>query len=260
MSAVGSWFALTALLYAASSCFYLAMLLRGAAVVGRYSRGVLAFAAASHAAFLLQSGGPWGTIHSALSLLSLGVALAFVVFARRPSVEMLGAFLTPLILVFFLGSGLQQGVGQVSDEVRSVLLPVHITVNVLGFVAFALAFGAALGYVLQERLLRRRRLTGVFERLPSLDALDALGLRAVVIGFPLLTLGIVTGAFWAARLRPGVPLISPAQAFAVISWVLFAVVLLTRVSVGWRGRRAAIGTIMGFVCALAVLVGYMVRA
>ena len=48
--------------------------------------------------------------------------------------------------------------------------------------------------------------------------------------------------------------------FALIAWVLFAAVLLLRLAAGWRGRRAAIGTIVGFLCTAAVLVSYMVRA
>jgi ABC-type uncharacterized transport system permease subunit len=142
--------------------------------------------------------------------------------------------------------------------VRSFLLPLHIAFNVLGIVAFALAFAAAVGYVIQERMLRRKKLGGVAQRLPALDVLDSLGLRLVLIGFPLLTLGIVTGTIWAVRIDT--PFITTAQGFALLAWLVFATVLVLRVAVGWRGRRAAIGTIMGFFCAMAVLVGYVVRS
>jgi ABC-type transport system involved in cytochrome c biogenesis permease subunit len=88
--------------------------------------------------------------------------------------------------------------------------------------------------------------------------LDGFSLRAVSVGFPLLTIGVVTGAFWATRVQQGVLVTSP-QAFGLASWVLFAGVLVLRLAAGWRGRRAAIGTIVGFLCAAAVLVGYVVR-
>ena len=71
--------------------------------------------------------------------------------------------------------------------------------------------------------------------------------------------GVITGTFWAVRLDPSAPSIGATQTIGVLAWLLFAVVLLLRVAVGWRGRRAAIGTMLGFVCACAVLVGYWLR-
>lgn len=81
----------------------------------------------------------------------------------------------------------------------------------------------------------------------------------MLAGFPLLTLGIIsgvvqTGGFSAASAADGAR-----QAFAIATWVIFAAVLLLRVSAGWRGRRAALGTLLGFACACAVLVGYLAR-
>jgi ABC-type transport system involved in cytochrome c biogenesis permease subunit len=144
--------------------------------------------------------------------------------------------------------------------VKTALLPLHITVNVLGLMAFAVAFGASVAYVIQERMLRQKRIGGVFQRLPPLDVLDAVAFRAVTIGFPLLTAGVVTGTFWAVRLNPGMPAFSAAQTLGLVTWAVFAAVLVLRVAAGWRGRRAALGTIMGFLCALAVLAGYIVQA
>ena len=134
---------------------------------------------------------------------------------------------------------------------RSLLVPAA---------AFALAFAAAVGYVLQERMLRRKKLGGIFQRLPALDVLDSLSLRLVLAGFPLLTLGIVTGTMWAVRMDPSAPTFSAPQGFGLLAWLVFAAVLLLRVAAGWRGRRAAIGTMVGFFFAVAVLVGYVVRA
>jgi ABC-type uncharacterized transport system permease subunit len=125
-------------------------------------------------------------------------------------------------------------------------------------VAFALAFAAGVAYILQERLLRRRQLSGVFQRLPSLDVLDAMGLRAVLVGFPLLTFGMITGTFWLLRSDGSEFYVS--QALGLVAWAIFASVIVLRVAAGWRGRKAAIGTMMGFVFTLLVLAGYAVRA
>ena len=75
--------------------------------------------------------------------------------------EILGAFITPVTLLFFVASGLGSNVASVSPEVRSALLPFHIGVNVLGVVAFALAFAGAVAYIIQERMLRQKQLGGI---------------------------------------------------------------------------------------------------
>ena len=129
----------------------------------------------------------------------------------------------------------------------------------LAVTAFALAFAAGLAYVIQERLLRTKQLGGLFRRLPALDVLDTLGLRSVMAGFPLLTIGVVTGTMWAVRLNSGVLGLSPSQAMGLVAWGLFAAILFLRVAAGWRGRKAAIGTVLGFLCTLAVVASYVLR-
>ena len=260
----GIAFVATALAYATASLLFLAALLRGVEKAGRGARYVLFASVGLHAAYLavdaFSATAPMGRVHSTLTYLSLGIIGAFLLAAlKRPNISVLGAFITPIALFFFLGSGLGRSVEHVSPEARSFLLPLHIAANVLGLVAFALASGASAAYVLQERQLRKKRLGGIFQRLPALDVLDGFGLRAVSVGFVLLTVGIVTGAFFAYRVHQG-SVVTTSQAFALIAWVLFAAVLLLRLAAGWRGRRAAIGTIVGFLCTAAVLVSYMVRA
>ena len=137
-------------------------------------------------------------------------------------------------------------------------MTLHIGANVLGLIAFALAFAAGLGYILQERLLRQRKLSGVFQRLPSLDVLDTMGRRAVLVGFPLLTFGMITGTFW--LLRAGGSEFFISQALGLVAWAIFAAVIVLRVAAGWQGRKAALGTMMGFLFTLLVLAGYAVRA
>ena len=153
----------------------------------------------------------------------------------------------------------QRNVAAVPEPVRSALLPVHVGVNILGIVAFALAFAVALAYLIQESLLRKKQLGGLFQRLPPLDVLDSLGFQLVTIGFPLLTVGIITGAVVAARLGEH-PSFNVSRLTAMLAWLFFAGVLFLRVLAGWRGRRAAIGTMLGFACAVVVLVGYVLRA
>ena len=258
-------FVATGVLYAAACVLYLVLLMRGSEGSGRFANRVLMAAVVGHLGYLAldiaaQGGIPMGDIHQTLTVVSLGIVLAFLIACwRRRGIQILGAFITPLVLFFFLGSTHSRAATEMPEAVGSALLPIHIGVNVLGVVAFALAFSAAVAYVLQERMLRQKNLGGVFQRLPALDVLDTFGFRSVVVGFPLLTLGIVTGAFWAFEINPQKESLSGTQTLALVAWLFFAGVLLLRAAAGWRGRRAAIGTILGFLCAMLVLVGYFVR-
>jgi ABC-type uncharacterized transport system permease subunit len=255
-------FLLTVALYVVSSTLSFLHLARGDASTGRLSAQSLAAAITTHTAFLFADHLAHGRvllndIHQTLAILSLLTAVGFLVAMRNRRLRSLAAFVTPVILLIFLGAGIKLSVGSVPRQVESVLLPVHIGVNVLGIVAFALAFAVAAAYLIQERLLRARKISGVFQRLPALDVLDSLGLRLVTIGFPLFTVGVVTGSVWAARM--GGLSFSTGQGFAVLAWACFAVVLIARLASGWRGRRAAIGTMFGFLCAMAALLGYVLR-
>ncbi len=256
-------FIATAALYAVACILYLFSLTRGSTKSQRMPGTVFVAALGAHLAFLMleaPAAGPLpiSDISQILSVSSFGIGIGFLLASYRFDVTILGAFIAPLSLMLFLASGLGSSYAPVSPKVQSVVLTLHIGANILGLVAFALAFVAGIAYILQERLLRRRQLGGAFQRLPSLDVLDTMGLRAVLIGFPLLTFGMITGTFWLLRADGTQFYVS--QALGLVAWAIFAGVIVLRVAAGWQGRKAAVGTMMGFVFTLLVLVGYAVRA
>jgi ABC-type uncharacterized transport system permease subunit len=260
VTVVGVTFALGAILYAVACAAFFVHLARGAKTSARWATRILAAAMGAHAAYLISdyaiSGRhPLEGIQETLAVLSLIIALAYLATMRRHGMTAIGAFITPVTLLMLLGAGLRSSLPPVPEHVRSALLPVHVAMNVLGLAAFTLAFAAAVGYVIQERLLRTKHVIGVFQRLPALEELDALGGRFVTIGFPMFTLGLVLGIVWAAKQSA----LSAGQGFGMLAWLFFGIVLLTRAIAGWNGRRAAIGTMLGFLCAMAALGGYLVR-
>ena len=189
---------------------------------------------------------------------SVGALFAAGVFVlrRRADIDALGASWPRYALTFVLGS---RFVGGPEHPVGGGLLAFHVTVNVLGDALFLLASGAAVLYLVEERRLKQKRGATLFGRLPPLDALDRAEHRLLLSGFPLLTLGIITGTAWAHRIESGSSAETARALFAYATWVLFAAVLVLRALLGWRGRRAAYGTLMGFAFAVAVLVVYLVR-
>lgn len=257
-------FELTVAAYGLTIIFFFAFLRSGGERLERIATGSLAVAILAHLGYLvvdyrLAGRTPLSTLHGTLAALSLVIAVTFIATMRRHRLPVLGAFITPVALLLFLAASLGAGSSEfVPEGARSALLPVHITVNVLGLAAFALAFALALAYVIQEQLLRRRQVGGLFQRLPSLDVLDSLGFRFVTVGFSLFTLGVVTGTIWAARMGDVLGF-NTGQGFALLAWLFFASVLFARAAGGWRGRRAAIGTVLGFLFAMAAIGGYVLR-
>lgn len=262
MTAIPSLFIATTLLYALSAVLYLLRLARGMTGLERTTNVVLGLGVIAHAAFIASETltthrDPFDDIHGTLSVLSLGIAIAFLLATLRYRIAVLGAFVTPITLIFLLASGLAHEVAPVPSALRRAMLPVHVGVIVLGLVAFAIAFGSSTAYMLQERKLRRKELGGVFRRLPPLDVLDTVSYRALTIGFPLFTVGVVVGVLWIARAADGSVGYGVAQIIGLVTWVVFASVIALRVLAGWRGRRAAVGTMFGFLCAVIVLAIYV---
>jgi ABC-type uncharacterized transport system permease subunit len=198
-------------------------------------------------------------IHFALSVASMLVCLVYVVARTRLRVDVVGAFVAPQALMFLLAS---RFVGPVDARPRlqSGLLPLHVVTNLLGIALFTLACAAAVAYLMQERRLKQKKLQGVFERLPAIDALDRAEHRFLVAGFPLLTIGILTGTLWAREVEAGGAAEIARWALSYASWTLIGGVLLLRAAAGWRGRRAAYGTILGFGLTVLVMLVYLARS
>ncbi|MGH7438854.1 MAG: cytochrome C assembly family protein [Polyangiaceae bacterium] len=198
-------------------------------------------------------------IHFALSVASMLACLAYVLGRLRFRMDAVGAFVAPQALAFLLAS---RFVGPAIDgepRLRSALLPFHVASSLFGIALFTLASAAAVAYLLQERHLKRKELDGV-DRLPPIDALDRAEHRFLVAGFPLLTIGILTGTIWAREVQAGGAADVARAALSYAAWALIAGVLLLRAAAGWRGRRAAVGTILGFGLTMLVLVFYLVRS
>lgn len=198
-------------------------------------------------------------MHFSMSIVSVLACVAYLIARAKYPVDGLGVLVAPLALAFLLASRVVAADREPSGRFTSAILPVHVMVNLLGEAAFTLAFAAAVAYLVQENQLKRKRLGGLFRRLPPLDALDKAVHRFLLAGFPLLTVGILTGTIWARRIEAGGSAELARFAFSYLTWILFALVLVLRAVAGWRGRRAAYGTIAGFGFAVLVLVLYLVR-
>ncbi len=185
---------------------------------------------------------------SAFAWLVIGVYLAVELRYRLPAV---GVVVALLAFVVTLGSfAFYGGVTDLPPNLRSAWLPVHVALAFLGDAVLALAFCVSLVYLFHERQLKEKRVGQRMRRLPSLETLDQLNYRALALGFPLLTLGIVTGAFWSKYSWGHFWSWEQREVFSLILWFLYAGLLQARLVAGWRGRRLATITIVGFAVVL----------
>lgn len=200
-------------------------------------------------------------MHFAMSVVSVLAGVVYLAARTRYRIDVVGAFVTPVALTFLIASRwVGVGTPEPSARLRSAILPLHVTVNLVGDALFLLACAAAVAYLVQEQKLKKKQLAGIFQRLPPLDALDQAEHRFLLLGFPLLTIGILTGTIWARRIELGSTSDLARAGLGYATWFLFAGVLFLRAVAGWRGRRAAYGTIFGFGLALLVLGLYLWRS
>ncbi len=254
-------FKTTLLIYFVSTLLYLVSVISRKEHLGSYAKRVLVGGFAVHcmtifARWLATDITPVASLHESLSFFALTLVGIYLLFDHYYRAAILGAFICPLALVLMIGSTVapQQPVAS-NPILDSWWFPVHVSLAFLGHAIFAVAGMAGIMYLLQERMVKSKKFSGLFYRLPSLDVLDNINYKCLTFGFPLMTMGIISGAIWANSAWGGYWRWDPKETWALITWFLYAALLHGRLTVGWRGRRAAIFAIIGFACLLFTFFG-----
>ena len=198
---------------------------------------------------------PIYSVHYLLSVAALFATATYLALRARFRVDALGLLISPIDLTLVIGTYLL-GKPPPGPRFSPVFIAVHILANTLGVALVLLAALAALLYLFQEKRIKQKR--HAITNLPPLDTLDRAEHRFLAAGFLFLTLGILSGTYWAHRLELGSAEELTRASLGYAMWLLIGAVLLLR-SVGWRGRRSAYGTLVGVVLATLVLALYMVR-
>ncbi len=242
--------------YAMAAMLYLAFLVRqwrffaigGRVLVGT---GLLLQAVTLGSELAGQGGMPVGLAQGLSAVAFLLLAIFFLLDVRF-RIPVMGAFITPAAVAILLPALLiSAGREPIPTTLRRPLLPVHITIALVGIAAFAVAAGVAVMYLLMERQLKGKRFGVLFSRLPSLGFLDQLNKQLVLWGFVALSVTLVTGAFFSSSSSGLFWRWEPKEIATVVAWIVFAVLLNARYFAGWQGRRVAVLTMAGF-CVLLV--------
>jgi cytochrome c-type biogenesis protein CcsB len=199
---------------------------------------------------------PISSPHEATSFFSWCIVLLFFLLEIRYKIGLLGSFIMPVVFALMLVSAmLPREIKPLSPVLQSHWLGIHTLFAFLGNAAFALAFGIGIMYLVQEHYVKSKHLGGLFQRLPSLQSLDEINYRLITIGFPLLTIAIITGALWADTAWGSYWRWDPREVWSLITWLIYAIILHARLMAGWRGKRAAVLSIIGFLTILIAFFG-----
>jgi ABC-type uncharacterized transport system permease subunit len=200
---------------------------------------------------------PAQSVREALGFLAFILAGGYLIASVRFRLTLAGVVVMPIAVMLLIAARLSP-VGGDGFEL-SALGRVHIVLATVGVGVFALASALAGIYLLEERSLKKKDFDALAfkTRGAPLESLDRLIHRLVWVGFPLFTIAMVLGVMWTARRGDGWG--RPEHLIALVTWLVFGGLLVTRTAYGWRGRRSARLTLIGFGAALVVLAIYLVR-
>lgn len=203
---------------------------------------------------------PFAGATQAISTFVWLLALAYLYTEVTTEERGLGIFILPIVVLLQVLPTVQAPSAEPRSPVlESPLFWVHVSALLGAYASFGLAAVIGVTYVLQFKEIKKKHLHFFFTRLPSLQVLDVMNSRSVLIGWILMTAGLVAGAFWIVQARAVAPddprvqamsLADPKIFFALITWFVYAFGMVARRAIGWRGKRFAYLSAIGFAIVL----------
>lgn len=199
---------------------------------------------------------PWVNMYGYSLCFALALLVAYLVFEWRYHSRALGAFAaggTLLMLGFAIYLGIAYHQATTSYTVIPALqdkpiLTLHVSMAIVAYALFTLAFGCGVLYLLQGP-------TNRFAWLPTAEAADELGYKAVILGFPLLALNLILGAYWANYAWGHYWSWDPKETSALVTWLVYAIYLHVRGLRGLRGKWSGWLLVLGFAATLFTYLG-----
>lgn len=220
---------------------------------------VLVFLVGLIARTILEQHAPWSDLYEFSLSFTTALVLCYLIFEARfhERVRAWGLY-TCILALITLGIALYMGTTYSMIAPTRQLIPalqdqailtVHVAMAIFAYSLFCVAFGAGLIMLIQGGEGQRYRW------LPSAEAADALGYKAVIAGFPLLALTLILGAYWANYAWGHYWSWDPKETSALVTWLIYAVYLHARGIRGWRGKRVAWLLTLGFIATLFTYYG-----
>ena len=185
------------------------------------------------------------------------LALAYLYTEMSTDERAMGVFILPLLVALMVIPAMNPGVEARAAVLQGPLFGTHIWSLLFAYASFALACVIGITYVLLFKEIKAKELGFFYARLPSLQVLDRMNQRAIVIGWVFLTVGLIAGVMFAAEARalpsgaldPRVQAVSlgdPKIFVALLCWAVYSFELFAARRIGWGGRRTAYLSALGF--------------
>lgn len=194
---------------------------------------------------------PYDDLYGSMSLFAWLFGITYLVLEIFHKQRTVGALVTMLMLAWVgLLGVVAPAQASTPAPARGTLFALHVTLNTWSYAAFALSFVLSLVYLIQDALLRSRRLSAAFWRFPALDVLDRMARSSVYLGLGLIAVGVPMGLVWAHRLSGTYPLGDPKVLVTGVILVVYVAYLRLSRSAQWRGSRAALLCAINFAVVL----------
>ncbi|HVN95993.1 MAG TPA: cytochrome c biogenesis protein CcsA [Syntrophorhabdaceae bacterium] len=190
---------------------------------------------------------PLSNFYESLIFYAWSVTGLLIVMKKRigiPAITCLGSTAALVLMGFAsLSPTVERSIEPLVPALQSNWLHIHVMTCFVAYAAFAVASMASI-----------LRVAGMGRFAPSAERLDEINYKSIIIGFPMLTSGILTGAVWAHYAWGSYWSWDPKETWSLITWIVYALFLHVRLK-GVRGKKSAILSIVGFA---SVLVTYFV--
>ena len=254
--------------YFGAFMFYLFMMVNGRIVFGRLATVVTAVGFGAHTiAIALRwvesyihgiGHAPFSNLYESLIFFAWTIIILYLLMEWRTKNRTFGVFVTPLAFLAMayasFSPNIRSHIQPLIPALKSNWLISHVITCFFGYAAFGISFGLSIMYFL-KRLDNEDRKNIFLKLIPRTGILDELNYQMVVIGFFMLTLGIITGAVWAHSAWGSYWSWDPKETWSLITWLIYASVLHSRLVRGWKGRKIAILCFIGFSCFLFTYFG-----
>jgi ABC-type transport system involved in cytochrome c biogenesis permease subunit len=251
-------------LYAVALVAYLWHFARRHPAVGRAATTLLVAATLAHTFVVgmqtMEAGHvPVTNASSAISTFVWLLALAYLYTEMTTDERAMGVFILPLLVALQIIPVIEPGVEDRAPVLQGPLFGLHVSSLLFAYASFALACVIGVTYMLLFKEIKAKHLGFFYARLPSLQVLDTMNQRTIVVGWTFLTIGIVIGMIWAGQAQayaggdPRVQAMSledPKIAVAILCWAVYSFEAFFARRIGWGGRRTAYLSALGFAIVL----------
>ena len=250
------WLRVATILYGLGLVYALLLLAKKGEILGRIAVPAAVLGLVFHFVSLVETAHLDGymdllTIRHAESDLALLLMCLFVFVYLRFRSAAAGVFIFPVAFLLTFGSALNLRQPQFSSPVmRSGWILVHVSMLLIGYAALFLSFLSSLLYLVQSRSLKSKQPSRLISRLPALQALDDLGYKSLLLGFPFMTVGLLIGSVIAHERFGSRYFADPKVVLSLFTWGVYMLLIYTRWSSGWRGRKAAYLATFAFAAAV----------